>query len=48
MKTPEALQRWQDRGFDVIASTPQEMTAHLQRETKKWRAVFQEQHIRAE
>ena len=48
MKTPEALQRWQDRGFDVIASTPEEMTAHLQRETKKWRAVFQEQHIRAE
>ena len=48
MKTPEAIKRWQERGFDVIASTPEEMTAHLQREVKKWRAVFKEQNIRAE
>jgi tripartite-type tricarboxylate transporter receptor subunit TctC len=48
LKTPESVKRWQDRGFDVIASTPGEMTAHLQREIKKWRAVFKEQHIKAE
>ena len=48
LKTPEGIKRWQDRGFDVIASTPEEMTAHLQRETKKWRAVFKEQGIKAE
>ena len=48
LKTPDAAKRWQDRGFDVIASTPEEMTAHLQREIKKWRAVFKEQGIKAE
>ena len=48
LKTPEAAKRWQDRGFDVIASTPEEMTAHLNREIKKWGAVFKEQGIKAE
>ena len=48
LKTPDALKRWQDRGFDVIASTPEEMTAHLQREVRKWRVVFKEQGIKAE
>src|SRR5687767_5404583 len=48
LKTPEATKRWQDRGFDVIASTPEEMTAHLMSEIKKWRAVFKEQGIKAE
>ncbi|HYC45121.1 MAG TPA: tripartite tricarboxylate transporter substrate binding protein [Burkholderiales bacterium] len=48
LKTPDASKRWQDRGFDVIASTPEEATAHLQREIKKWRAVFKEQNIKAE
>lgn len=48
LKTPEAAKRWQDRGFDVVASTPEEMTAHLNREIKKWGAVFKEQGIKAE
>jgi tripartite-type tricarboxylate transporter receptor subunit TctC len=48
LKTPDAVKRWQDRGLDVIASTPEEMTAHLNREIKKWRAVFKEQGIKAE
>jgi tripartite-type tricarboxylate transporter receptor subunit TctC len=48
LKTPDAVKRWQDRGFEVVASTPEEMTAHLQREIKKWRVVFKEQGIRAE
>jgi tripartite-type tricarboxylate transporter receptor subunit TctC len=48
LKTPEAVHRWQDRGLDVIASTPEEMTAHLQKEIKKWRVVFKEQGIKAE
>jgi tripartite-type tricarboxylate transporter receptor subunit TctC len=47
LKTPEAVKRWQERGFDVIASTPEEMTAHLNAEVKKWRAVFKEQGIKA-
>jgi tripartite-type tricarboxylate transporter receptor subunit TctC len=48
LKTPDATKRWQERGFDVIASTPEEMTAHLGREVKKWRVVFKEQGIKAE
>jgi tripartite-type tricarboxylate transporter receptor subunit TctC len=48
LTTPDAVKRWQDRGLDVIASTPDEMTAHLNREIKKWRVVFKEQGIKAE
>jgi tripartite-type tricarboxylate transporter receptor subunit TctC len=48
LKTPEAAKRWQDRGLDVIASTPEEMTAHLNREIQKWGAVFKQQGIKAE
>jgi len=48
LKTPDAVKRWQDRGFDVIASTPEEMSAHLSSEIRKWRAVFKEQGIKAE
>jgi tripartite-type tricarboxylate transporter receptor subunit TctC len=48
LKTPDAMKRWQERGFDVIASTPEEMTAHLRREVKKWGVVFKEQGIKAE
>ena len=48
LKNPDAVKRWQDRGFEVIASTPEEMTAHLNREIKKWRVVFKEQGIKAE
>jgi tripartite-type tricarboxylate transporter receptor subunit TctC len=48
LKPPEAVKRWQERGFDVIASTPDEMAAHLSREVKKWSVVFKEQNIKAE
>lgn len=48
LKTPETVKRWQERGFDVIGSTPEEMTAHLHREIKRWRVVFKEQGIKAE
>ena len=48
LKTPDAVKRWQDRGLDVIASTPEEMSAHLTSEIKKWGTVFKEQGIKAE
>lgn len=48
LKTPDAAKRWQDRGLDVIASTPEDMTAHLLSEISKWRVVFKERGIRAE
>lgn len=48
LQAPDTAKRWQDRGFDVIASTPQAMTAHLNSEIKKWGAVFKEQGIKAQ
>jgi len=48
LKAPDAAKRWQDRGLDVIASTPEEMTAHLNREIRKWGVVFREQGIKSE
>lgn len=48
LKTPEAMKRWQARGLDVIANTPAEATAYMNSESKKWRAVFKEQGIKAE
>jgi len=48
MKTPDAVKRWQERGFDVVANTPEEAAAHLASEIKKWRVVFKEQNIKAE
>ena len=49
LKTPDARKRWQQgHGLEVIASTPEEMTAHLKRETAKWRVVFKEQGIKAD
>lgn len=48
LKASDAAKRWQDRGLDVIASTPEEAAAHLAREIKKWGAVFKEQGIRSE
>ena len=48
MKSPEAIARWQDRGFDVVASTPEEAAAHLNSEIRKYRVVFKEQGIKAE
>jgi tripartite-type tricarboxylate transporter receptor subunit TctC len=48
LRTPDAVKRWQERGFDVIGSTPEEMAAHLSAEIKKWRVVFKEQGIKAQ
>jgi tripartite-type tricarboxylate transporter receptor subunit TctC len=49
LKAPDALTRWQQgHGLDVIASTPEEMTAHLKKEIAKWRVVFKEQGIKAD
>ena len=48
LKAPDTTKRWQDRGFDVVASTPEEAAAHLASEIRKWRVVFKEQNIRAE
>jgi tripartite-type tricarboxylate transporter receptor subunit TctC len=39
---------WEERGLTVIASTPEEAAAHLEREQNKWRRVIRERGIKAE
>jgi tripartite-type tricarboxylate transporter receptor subunit TctC len=48
LRSPDAAKRWQERGFDVVASTPEEMTAHLNKEIAKFRALFKERDIKAQ
>jgi tripartite-type tricarboxylate transporter receptor subunit TctC len=48
MAAPDQLKRFNDRGLDVIASTPEEFAAHLQSEYKKWGALIRERGMRAE
>ena len=46
--TPEAVQKWRERGVEVIASALDEAAAHLKKEVQKWRLVFKERGMRAE
>ena len=46
--TRELRQFWEERGFTVIASTPEEATAHLEKEQKKWARVVKERGIKTE
>jgi acylphosphatase len=42
------VQRWRDRGVEIIANTPDEAAAHLKKEVQKWRVVFKERGMKAE
>ena len=48
LTAPGQASLWQERGLDVIASTPEEFGAHLEAEQKKWGRVIKERGIRAE
>ena len=48
LRTPDAVQRWRDRGVEIIANTPDEAAAHLKKEVQKWRVVFKERGMKAE
>jgi tripartite-type tricarboxylate transporter receptor subunit TctC len=48
LRTPETSQRFTDRGLDVIASTSEELGAHLKSEVQKWGRVIKERGMRAE
>jgi tripartite-type tricarboxylate transporter receptor subunit TctC len=48
MAAPDQVKRFQDRGLDVIASTPEEFAAHLQSEYKKWGRVIKERGMKAD
>ena len=48
LRTPEEIQRFADRGLDLIASTPDELAAHLRREVQKWGPMIRERGMKAE
>jgi tripartite-type tricarboxylate transporter receptor subunit TctC len=45
---PEAQRLFEQMGFEIVASTPEEFAAHLRRESEKWGKVIRERHIRVE
>ena len=48
LRTPDAVQRWRERGVEIIANTPEDAAAHLKKEVQKWRVVFKERGMKAE
>ena len=48
LRTPEAVQKWRERGAEIIANTPDEAAAFLKSEVQKWRVVFKERGMKAE
>lgn len=48
MTAPDRMQRYRERGLDVIASTPDEFAAHLKSELQKRGSVIRERGMRAE
>lgn len=48
LNTPEQFKRFNDAGLDIIASTPDEFSAHLKKEVEKWSKVIKERGMKAE
>ena len=48
LSTPDQVKRFQDHGLDVIASSPEEFTAFIAAEYKKWAKVIKERGMKAE
>jgi tripartite-type tricarboxylate transporter receptor subunit TctC len=48
LRTREGTRRFSDRGLDLVASTPDELAAHLKREIERWGPVMKERGMRAE
>ena len=48
MAAPDQRKLFEERGLDIIASTPEEFAAHLQSEHKKWGRVIKERGMKAE
>jgi tripartite-type tricarboxylate transporter receptor subunit TctC len=48
LRTPEETKRFADRGLDMIASTPEELAAHLRNEVQKWGRVVKERGMKAD
>jgi tripartite-type tricarboxylate transporter receptor subunit TctC len=48
LRSPEISARFAQLGLDVIASSPDEFSAHLKKELDKWGRVVRERHMRVE
>jgi tripartite-type tricarboxylate transporter receptor subunit TctC len=48
MTPPDQVKLFEERGVTVIASSPEEAAAHLQKEQEKWGRVIKERGIKAE
>ena len=48
LTAPGQAQQWRERGLDVVASSPEEFAAHIEREQKKWGDVIKQRGIKAE
>jgi len=48
LAAPDQAKRFQDHGFEVVASTPEEFAAFLAAEHGRWGRVFKERGMRAE
>ncbi len=48
LTAPEQARFFEQMGFEIVASSPEEFAAHLRRESDKWGKVIRERHIRVE
>ena len=48
LANPDHIKRFNDSGLDIIASTPEEFSAHLKKEIEKWGKVIRERGMKAE
>ncbi len=48
MRDPDFARAYEQRGFDIIASTPDECAAFLKKELAKWGKVIKERGMRAD
>ena len=48
MRSPEQARLFEQRGLDIIASSPEEFSTHLKQELEKWGRVIKERGMRAD
>ena len=48
LRSPELSARFAQMGLDLIASSPEEFSAHLKKEIEKWGKLIRERRMRVE
>ena len=48
MRAPDFVKPFEQKGYEVIASTPEEAAAHLKSELAKWGKVIKERGMKAD